>query len=72
MDTEYTEDLEGTEMKVKVGLTIKPELLAKIDAARGMVKRSTFIEHLVEIGLQKYSENIASKPKPKPKNFKEA
>jgi metal-responsive CopG/Arc/MetJ family transcriptional regulator len=34
-------------MKVKVGLTIKPELLAKIDAARGMVKRSTFIEHLI-------------------------
>ena len=48
--TKYT----GIGMKVRVGLTINPELLEKIEAFRGMVKRSTFIEHLVELGLETY------------------
>lgn len=33
-------------------VTIDPEILKEIDALRGREKRSTFVEHLLRIGLE--------------------
>jgi len=33
-------------------VTIDPEILNEIDALRGREKRSTFVEHLLRIGLE--------------------
>jgi len=33
-------------------VTIDPEILREIDALRGREKRSTFVEHLLRIGLE--------------------
>jgi metal-responsive CopG/Arc/MetJ family transcriptional regulator len=45
-----------TPMKTSVNLTIDHELLTEIDTLRGREKRSTFIEHLVRLGLKTYKE----------------
>jgi metal-responsive CopG/Arc/MetJ family transcriptional regulator len=53
-------------MKVKIGLTIEPKLLAEIDRLRGITKRSTFVEHLLKIGLQNYKkQNPPNNPQQK-------
>jgi len=39
-------------MKQHIGLTIDCELLKKIEKLRGREKRSTFIEHLLRLGLR--------------------
>jgi metal-responsive CopG/Arc/MetJ family transcriptional regulator len=46
-------------MKQHLGLTIDAKLLKEIEILRGREKRSTFIEHLLRIGLKAYvkSEN---------------
>jgi len=41
-------------MKVKIGFTIEPQLLQEIDRTRGITKRSTFMEHLLKLGLKVY------------------
>jgi metal-responsive CopG/Arc/MetJ family transcriptional regulator len=41
-------------VKQHVGLTIDCELLEKIEKLRGREKRSTFIEHLLKLGLKVY------------------
>ena len=41
-------------MKQHIGLTIDRELLQRIEKLRGREKRSTFIEHLLRIGLKVY------------------
>ena len=41
-------------MKEHIGLTIDCELLKKIEELRGREKRSTFIEHLLRLGLKVY------------------
>ena len=41
-------------MKRHIGLTIESELLEGIEALRGREKRSTFIEHLLKLGLKVY------------------
>jgi len=43
-------------MKRHIGLTIDSELLNKIEKLRGREKRSTFIEHLLKLGLKVYLE----------------
>jgi len=43
-------------MKRHIGLTIDCELLKKIEKLRGREKRSTFIEHLLGLGLKVYRE----------------
>jgi hypothetical protein len=43
-------------MKVKIGLTIEPSVLREVERLRGMTKRSTFIEHLLKLGLKAYLE----------------
>ncbi len=39
-------------MKQHIGLTIDAKLLQEIDSIRGREKRSTFIEHLIKLGLK--------------------
>jgi len=44
-------------MKTNVNLTMESGLLKEIDLLRGREKRSTFIEHLVRLGLKAYRES---------------
>jgi metal-responsive CopG/Arc/MetJ family transcriptional regulator len=47
-------------MKHHIGLTIDTKLLKEIEELRGREKRSTFIEHLIMLGLKTYkTENRA-------------
>jgi metal-responsive CopG/Arc/MetJ family transcriptional regulator len=41
-------------MKHHIGLTIESNLFREIETLRGREKRSTFIEHLLRIGLKSY------------------
>jgi len=43
-------------MKVKIGFTIEPSLLQEIDQLRGITKRSTFMEHLLRLGIKTYKK----------------
>ncbi|MEM3458982.1 MAG: hypothetical protein QXN36_00125 [Candidatus Bathyarchaeia archaeon] len=42
-------------MKHHVGLTLDSQLLKQIETLRGREKRSTFIEHLIRLGLKHYT-----------------
>jgi len=44
-------------MKHHVGLTIDSKLLNEIETLRGREKRSTFMEHLLKLGLKAYVKN---------------
>jgi metal-responsive CopG/Arc/MetJ family transcriptional regulator len=44
-------------MKHHIGLTIDAKLLKEIEELRGREKRSTFIEHLIKLGLKTYIKN---------------
>jgi len=44
-------------MKANVNLTMDSSLLKEIDTLRGREKRSTFIEHLVRLGLKTYKDS---------------
>jgi metal-responsive CopG/Arc/MetJ family transcriptional regulator len=41
-------------MKHHLGLTIDSKLFREIEELRGREKRSTFIEHLIRMGLRNY------------------
>jgi len=43
-------------LKQHVGFTIDSKLLSEIEVLRGREKRSTFIEHLIRLGLKSYKE----------------
>jgi len=43
-------------MKHHVGLTIEAELFREIERIRGREKRSSFIEHLIRLGLKAYKK----------------
>jgi len=47
-------------MKANVNLTMESGLLKEIDTLRRREKRSTFIEHLVKLGLKVYKESDRS------------
>jgi len=49
-------------MKHHIGLTIDAKLFREIENLRGREKRSTFIEHLIRLGLKIY--NSENKPAP--------
>jgi metal-responsive CopG/Arc/MetJ family transcriptional regulator len=50
-----------TRLKYHVGLTMDAKLFREIENIRGREKRSTFIEHLIRLGLKTYnSENKAA------------
>ncbi len=54
-------------MKHHIGLTIDTKLFREIENLRGREKRSTFIEHLIRLGLKIYkTENYLSIVQPKP------
>jgi len=44
-------------MKHHIGLTIDAQLFREIEIIRGREKRSTFIEHLIRLGLKTYTKN---------------
>jgi len=44
-------------VKHHIGLTIDCQLLKEIERIRGREKRSTFIEHVIRLGLKTYMEN---------------
>jgi metal-responsive CopG/Arc/MetJ family transcriptional regulator len=44
-------------MKHHIGLTIDSQLLREIERIRGREKRSTFMEHLIRLGLKTYMKN---------------
>jgi len=46
--------MDATNMKHHIGLTIDAQLLREIERIRGREKRSTFIEHLIKLGLKAY------------------
>jgi len=58
--------------RVKVDITIDPTLLNQVDALRGREKRSTFIEHLLKLGLERYSRTDFRRQKAKSRIVKEA
>ncbi|MEM2127830.1 MAG: hypothetical protein QXH67_06380 [Candidatus Bathyarchaeia archaeon] len=41
-------------MRQHLGVTIDPELLNELEALRGRMKRSTFIEQILKLGLKEY------------------
>jgi metal-responsive CopG/Arc/MetJ family transcriptional regulator len=41
-------------MKHHIGLTIDSQLLKEVEQLRGREKRSTFMEHLIRLGLRSY------------------
>ncbi|MCD6431870.1 hypothetical protein J7L33_04115 [Candidatus Bathyarchaeota archaeon] len=43
-------------MKHHIGLTIDTKLYKEIEILRGREKRSTFIEHLIKLGLKIYKQ----------------
>ena len=43
-------------MKHHIGLTIDANLFREIEELRGREKRSTFIEHLIRVGLKAYKK----------------
>jgi len=47
-------------MKHHIGLTIDAKLLTEIERIRGREKRSTFIEHLVVLGLRAHNAESES------------
>jgi len=46
--------MEATNVKHHIGLTIDAQLYREIERIRGREKRSTFIEHLIRLGLKAY------------------
>lgn len=44
-------------MKVCLTVTIERELFKEIERLRGREKRSTFVEHLLKFGLEKFRES---------------
>ena len=62
--TKYTKYIEATNMKHHIGLTIDAKLFREIEELREREKRSTFIEHLIRLGLRTYkieSQSVAAK-----------
>ena len=39
-------------MKIRISITLSDELIKKIDRRRGLAKRSSYIEHLIERGFE--------------------
>jgi len=50
-------------MKHHIGITIDTILFRRIEEARGLTKRSTFMEHLLNLGFDAY---LKAKEKKKP------
>ncbi|MEM2128027.1 MAG: hypothetical protein QXH67_07395 [Candidatus Bathyarchaeia archaeon] len=44
-------------MRQHLGVTIDPELMSELEALRGREKRSTFVEHILKLGLKEYKRS---------------
>lgn len=44
-------------MRLHLGVTIDPELMSELEALRGREKRSTFVEHILKLGLKEYKRS---------------
>lgn len=44
-------------MRVSVNICIDKNLLNEIDTLRGREKRSTFVEHLIRLGLERFNND---------------
>jgi metal-responsive CopG/Arc/MetJ family transcriptional regulator len=40
-----------------LGVTIDPQILGELDHLRGREKRSTFVEHIIRLGLEEYKRS---------------
>jgi len=49
-------------MKVCLSVTIERDLFRRIEHLRGREKRSTFVEHLLKLGIERYQETGRRKP----------
>jgi len=45
-------------MKTCIAVTIDLQLYKEIEKLRGREKRSTFVEHLLKLGMKEYKERI--------------
>jgi len=52
------QNVEETKTKVCLTVTIEDRLFKEIEELRGREKRSTFVNHLLELGLEKFKEEI--------------
>jgi metal-responsive CopG/Arc/MetJ family transcriptional regulator len=57
-------------MKDHIGVTIDRELLKEIEEARGITKRSTFINELLRLGLKTYKQQAKAQKQKEPLIFK--
>jgi metal-responsive CopG/Arc/MetJ family transcriptional regulator len=48
-------------MKHHIGITIDTILFRRIEEVRGLTKRSTFMQHLLELGFKAYEEQKKNK-----------
>ena len=48
-------------MKHNISITMDQKLFRELETIRGREKRSTFIEHLIVLGLKNYAENNQKK-----------
>lgn len=48
-------------MRQYLGVTVDPELLREIESLRGREKRSTFVEHILRLGLREYKRSRSRK-----------
>ena len=54
--------MEDTHVKHHIGITIDSKLFREIETLREREKRSTFIEHLIKLGLKAYKKEENQKP----------
>lgn len=50
-------------MKHNISITMDQKLFRELENIRGREKRSTFIEHLIELGLKNYANKKEEKSK---------
>jgi metal-responsive CopG/Arc/MetJ family transcriptional regulator len=44
-------------LRQHLGVTIDPEILRELEQLRGGEKRSTFVEHIIRLGLEEYKRS---------------
>ena len=67
--TKYTQYMRFTLMKHNISITMDQKLFRELENLRGREKRSTFIEHLIILGLRSYinkKEELEVKPRKAP------
>lgn len=47
-------------MKTCMAVTVERDLFKKIEKLRGREKRSTFVEHLLQLGIEEYQKHMVN------------